>query len=150
MNIKSHLMVIILFLLVFTPALAEDEPVIEPMLEFMEFTGYQGGNLLPEQIPASEYKNLYVIDTRRAQDYEKDHIPGAVHIEWRQLIARRDEIPRDKTVLVYCNTGSLSAQGAFALKLAGWDNVKVLTGGYDSWKAKGGLGAYERASNPKL
>ena len=131
-------------------AVADENPVIDAMAEYLEFAEYQGGNLLPEQIPASKYENLRIIDTRRPEDYEKDHIPGAVNIEWRQLIARMDEIPHDKTVLVYCNTGSLSAQGAFALKLAGMGNVKVLTGGYDSWKAKGGLEAYERLSNPRF
>lgn len=132
-------------------AMAEpDGLVIDAMIELLDFTEYQGGNLLPEQIPAADYSNLFVVDVRRPEDFAHDHIPGAVHIEWRQLVARRTELPRDKTVLVYCNTGSLSAQGAFALKLSGYDNVKVLTGGYDSWKAKGGLAANERAANPRL
>lgn len=64
-----------------------------------------------------------VIDARDAAQFEADHIPGAVNIEWRRAVARRDEIPRDKPVVVYCNTGSLSAQVAFALRLPGWDNV---------------------------
>lgn len=133
-----------------TVSIADENPVIEAMIEYLDFTEYQGGNLLPEQIPASEYKNFHIIDTRRAEDFAKDHIPGAFNIEWRQLVSRLDEIPSDKTVLVYCNTGSLSAQGAFALKLAGLENVKVLTGGFNSWKAKGGLEAYARASNPRF
>jgi len=124
--------------------LAEEENMADTVAEYMEFTEYQGGNILPEQITADLWKSFYVIDTRRAEDYEADHIPNAVNIEWRELVGRRADIPKDKTVIVYCNTGSLSAQGAFALKLIGYDNVKVLTGGYDAFKAKGGLKASEQ------
>ena len=133
-------------------SLSADEmnPALEPMIEFMEFTEYQGGNLLPEQIPAGDYASLFIIDGRRAEDFASDHIPGAINIEWRQVLAQREDIPRDKTVLIYCNTGSLSAQAAFALKVIGYSNVKVLTGGFNTWKAKGGVNAHERATNPRL
>ena len=127
------------------PLLAEEESFVDSIVEYMEFTEYQGGNILPEQIPAADWKNFYVIDTRRAEDYAADHIPEAVHIEWRSLVSRREDIPKDQTVIVYCNTGSLSAQGALALKLIGYENVKVLTGGYNDFKSKGGLQANERA-----
>lgn len=129
---------------------AAEQEELDAMLEYLEFAEYQGGNLLPEQIPAAEYPNLHIVDGRRPEDFAIDRIPGAVNIEWRQLLARRDELPRDRPVLVYCNTGSLSAQAAFALKVAGHDNVKILTGGFDGWKAKGGLQAYDRASSPRL
>jgi len=130
--------------------LAAESPDLEAMQEYLDFAEYQGGNLLPEQIPAAQYPNLHIVDARRPEDYEVDRVPGAVNIEWRQLLARREELPRDRSVLVYCNTGSLSAQAAFALKVAGRDNIKILTGGFDAWKAKGGLQANERASNPRL
>jgi rhodanese-related sulfurtransferase len=136
--------------LVSIPAHAGESEVADAVNEFLEFTEYQGGNILPEQIPAADWQGFHVIDTRRKEDYDKDHIPGAVHIEWRRLVSSRDAIPHDKTVIVYCNTGSLSAQGAFALKLLGHDNVKVLTGGYDGFKSKGGFEAYDRVSHPKF
>lgn len=131
-------------------ALAEESPLAEAMEEYLEFAEYQGGNILPEQIPAAEWQKFHVVDTRRAEDFAREHIPGAVHIEWRRLVSRRDDIPHDQPVIVYCNTGSLSAQGAFALKVLGHENVKVLTGGYDQFKAKGGLRAYERATRPSF
>ena len=54
--------------------------------------------------------------------------------------------PKDKPVLIYCNTGTLSAQAGFALRLAGYENVRILQGGYAEWKAKGGLDAAAKAS----
>ena len=77
------------------------------------------------------------------------HIPGAVHIEWREVLSRRGELPVDRAVLLYCNTGSLSAQAAFALKASGREDVYVLTGGFDGWNLKGGLNAHERLQDAK-
>ena len=56
------------------------------------------------------------------------------------------EAPKDKPVLLYCNTGTLSAQAGFALRLAGYENVRILQGGFAEWKAKGGLDAASRAT----
>lgn len=61
------------------------------------------------------------------------------------MVAQRDEIPRDQPVIIYCNTGSLSAQAGFALRLLGWDNVRILQDGLVGWKAKGGFDANQRA-----
>jgi rhodanese-related sulfurtransferase len=61
-------------------------------------------------------------------------------------LAKSGSIPKNKTVLVYCNTGTLSAQAGFALRVSGWDNVKILQGGISEWTAKGGLDANARAA----
>jgi rhodanese-related sulfurtransferase len=111
------------------------------MSAYLEFVDYGGGTIFPEQIPKTEYAKMLVIDTRDAAQFAKDHILGAINIEWRQVLAKSAQIPKDKPVLVYCNTGSLSAQSGFALRVAGWENVRILQGGYAEWKAKGGLDA---------
>jgi len=128
-----------------TSVLAADNAAVKAMEEFLDFSEYGGGNILPEQIPAEDWKNIYVIDTRDADQYQVSHIPGAVNIEWRQVLARRAELPRDKMVLEYCNTGTLSAQAGFALRVAGMDNVRILQGGLTEWKAKGGFEANKLA-----
>jgi 3-mercaptopyruvate sulfurtransferase SseA len=71
---------------------------------------------------------------------------GAVSIDWRRVLAKRNTIPQHKPVLIYCNTGSLSAQTGFALRVAGWDNVKILQGGLEEWKSQGGFDASTQAS----
>ena len=114
---------------------------VEEMTAYLEFVDYGGGAIFAEQIPRVEYARMLVIDTRDAQQFAKEHIPGAINIEWRQVMARSAEIPKTKPVLVYCNTGSLSAQAGFALREAGWENVRILQGGYAEWKAKGGMDA---------
>ncbi len=121
---------------------------VDEMEAYLEFVDYGGGVIFAEQIPADEWKKMIVIDARDAGQFAKGHIPGAIHMDWRQVLAQRSTIPKDKPVLIYCNTGSLSAQAGFALRVAGWDNVRILQGGMEEWKAKGGFDASARATAP--
>ena len=125
---------------------AENAAAVDEMAGYLDFSEYGGGVIFAEQIPKEEYENIMVIDARDADQFAKDHIPGAVNLEWRQVLNERDQLPDDKMVLIYCNTGSLSAQAGFALRVAGHDNVRILQGGFEEWKAKGGFEANERAA----
>jgi rhodanese-related sulfurtransferase len=110
-----------------------DEAVIEAMGEYLMFQEYESGIILPQQIDQSVFDTVTWIDTRDSEQFDKQTIPGAIHIEWRQVIERMDEIPTDRKVIVFCNTGSLSAQAAFALRVAGFDNVVVMQSGFLGW-----------------
>lgn len=126
----------------------ENTDAIDAMEEYLDFVDYGGATIFPEQIPAPDWKNFFIVDARDVVQFEKEHIPGAVNIEWRQVLARRPELPKDKPILIYCNTGTLSAQAGFALRVAGFDNLRILQGGMREWQAKGGFDAYERALQP--
>ena len=110
-----------------------NEAVIEEMGEYLMFQEYESGIILPQQIDQSVFEAVTWIDTRDSEQVDKRTILGAIHIEWRQVIERMDEIPTDRKVIVFCNTGSLSAQAAFALRVAGFDNVVVMQSGFLSW-----------------
>lgn len=129
--------------LMLAPAVHADNKaaVIDEMEGYLEFVDYGGGVIFAEQIPKDEWAKIMVIDARDPAQFAKGHIPGAVNMDWRQVLAKRSTIPKNKPVLIYCNTGSLSAQAGFALRVAGWDNVKILQGGMEEWKAKGGFDA---------
>jgi rhodanese-related sulfurtransferase len=128
-------------------AMASDDAAVADAVEgYMDFTEYGSSLIWPEQIPAEDWNNILVIDARDAAQFAKEHIPGAINIEWRKIPGRRAEITQDKMVLIYCNSGSLSAQAVFAMRLLGWDNVKVLQDGIEGWKSKGGFAANKRAS----
>jgi rhodanese-related sulfurtransferase len=127
-------------------ALAASEAAVKELEAYMDFVDYGGATILPEQIPEPDWKKFVIIDARDAEQFAKEHIPGAINIEWRQTLARRGELPKDKSVLIYCNSGSLSAQAGLALRVAGMENVRILQGGYAEWKAKGGFDANRRAT----
>ncbi len=136
--------------LLLAPAAHADNKAIatDEMEAYLEFVDYGGGVIFAEQIPKDEWPKMVVIDARDPAQFSKGHIPGAINLDWRQVLAKRNTIPKNKPVLIYCNTGSLSAQAGFALRVAGWENVRILQGGMTEWQAKGGFDAAAKAAGP--
>lgn len=116
-----------------TPVQASEE-AIEAMNDYMAFQEYESGIMVPQQIDQMVFEASTFIDTRDAEQYETATIPGAINIEWRQVLERIDEIPEEGKVILFCNTGSLSAQATFALRVAGRENVVVLQTGFLGWQ----------------
>jgi rhodanese-related sulfurtransferase len=144
---KKLLLITLALLFAVSSVMANDKAkLMDEISAYLEFVDYGGGTIFAEQIPKSEYAKMMIIDARDAAQYAKEHIPGAINMEWRQVMAKSADIPKNKPVLIYCNTGSLSAQAGFALRVSGWENVRILQGGFSEWKSKGGLDANVKAS----
>ncbi|MFV0388546.1 MAG: rhodanese-like domain-containing protein [Pyrinomonadaceae bacterium] len=45
----------------------------------------------------------YVIDTRSENAYETEHITGAVRIPPSEIAKKASELPKNKTIVVYCS-----------------------------------------------
>lgn len=114
-------------------AVGSNNAAVEVLQEYLDFANYEAGIIIPEQISEEIFSSVLFIDTRDAAQFEAGTIPGSANIEWRQVLARRDEIPTDRKVILFCNTGSLSAQAAFALRVVGMENVLVLQTGLRGW-----------------
>ena len=134
MAVMNHLVAAVLAAALLASPAAAESPVVAAMQEYMEFSTYEAGIIVPQQLSKEIFDNVVFIDTRDAGQFAKGSIPGAHNIEWREVLSRINDIPKDKKVILFCNTGSLSAQAAFALRVAGRDNVLVLQTGLDGWK----------------
>lgn len=132
----KYFMIIVVGVFLAPSIYAEENPAIEAMQEYLEFAEYSEGSISTEQLASIEPGEVFFVDTRNKGQFEEGHIPGAVNIEWRQILSRRAEIPTDKPVVLYCETGLLSSKAHFALKVAGRENVMVLWGGYLMWSAR--------------
>ena len=126
-------LVAILFTFNISAAVANEE-AIEAMNDYMAFQEYESGIMVPQQIDQVVFDASTFIDTRDAEQFAEATIPGAINIEWRQVLERIDEIPESGKVILFCNTGSLSAQATFALRVAGRENVVVLQSGFTGWQ----------------
>lgn len=115
------------------PVMAQDA-AIDAMQEYMMFSEYESGIILPQQIDQTVFETALFVDTRDAGQFDEGTIPGAVNIEWREVLDRIDEIPEDRMTILFCNTGSLSAQAAFALRVAGRSKVVVMQTGFTGWQ----------------
>ena len=52
---------------------------------------------------ALEKGTALVVDVRSAESYRMAHIKGAISIPETEIISRKDELPRDKTIVFYCS-----------------------------------------------
>jgi rhodanese-related sulfurtransferase len=132
--IRQALFILAALGLLSAPARASDA-AIEAMQDYMMFQPYESGIILPQQIDKSVFDAAHFIDTRSADQFAAATIPGAVNIEWREVLDRMDDIPTSQMVILFCNTGSLSAQATFALRVAGRENVLVLQSGFTGWQS---------------
>ena len=125
-------------LLVMVPpaAQAQEDALREAILDYMDFATYHQGILQPQQIDRALFEQAIFVDARDASEYAEGHIPGAVNIDWRAVPREVESLP-DGMIVVYCNTGTLSAQAALAARMMGHDNVVMLQGGLDGWRRDG-------------
>lgn len=78
-----------------------------------------------------------VLDVREPAEFDMGHLPGAVNVPRGVLEFRVGEHPAladaSATVLLYCKNGGRSTLAAHTLKRMGFDNVRMLIGGFDGW-----------------
>jgi hydroxyacylglutathione hydrolase len=78
-----------------------------------------------------------VLDVRNRSEYEAGHLPGSLHIPVGYLEGRLAEIPRDKPIIVQCQSGARSAIATSVLQRLGVTNATDLTGGFTGWRDAG-------------
>lgn len=69
------------------------------------------------------------LDIRKAEDFAKGHIAGAVNIPFgKGMETKFSTLPKDKRIVVVCYTGQTAAQTTAVLKMAGYDAVWLNAG----------------------
>jgi rhodanese-related sulfurtransferase len=84
-----------------------------------------------------ERDDVLLIDVREQFEYDAGHIPGITLIPMGQIPNRLTDIPKDKTVIISCQTGRRSAQIAGFLQEQGFTNIHDLDGGFSAWQRTG-------------
>ena len=75
----------------------------------------------------------FVLDVRTQAEYQAGNFPRAVHIHAGQLYTQLERIPRDRRVLVHCQSGVRSVGAASLLRAHGFTDVLELEKGYPHW-----------------
>ena len=81
--------------------------------------------------------DVAVLDVRGAAEWEAGHLPGVPNLPLGYLTDRLDEVRRDGTLVVHCQSGARSSIAASVLQLRGFTNVVNLAGGYAAWQRDG-------------
>ena len=81
----------------------------------------------------------FLLDVRRQDEFDLGRLENAVLIPVTELAGRLGELPTDLNtpMIVYCAAGTRGNYALSLLKLAGYTNVKNMSGGFNAWKAAG-------------
>ena len=83
--------------------------------------------------------NVVILDVRKADEFAEGHIAGAVLIDQFQsdfVEQAQAQLPKEKTIAIYCRSGRRSANAAGKLAAVGYQCVN-LKGGILAWKEAG-------------
>ena len=103
---------------------------------------------------ANSQPGKLLVDSRERLNYLTEHIPGAINVPYTMVIGSENGILRkpkelrrlienrgitdDSEIITYCGSvGTLSGLTYYALKLAGFKNVKLYPKSFKEWKALG-------------
>lgn len=97
------------------------------------------------QVNAGQFKKLtesphaLILDVRTAAEVAEGHLANAVNIDiyGSDFMAKVQQLPKDREVLVYCTVGARSQQAAEILSKQGFAKVYNLDGGIVSWHRNG-------------
>lgn len=96
----------------------------------------------PQEISAQDLDTMLkteqpplLIDVREPFELAHGFIPGSVHIPMGAIAFRLDELPRDRTIILYCHLGERSWSVAQFMVRRGFRDVKSLHGGIAAWQA---------------
>jgi hydroxyacylglutathione hydrolase len=89
---------------------------------------------LAERLPGGD---IAVLDVRGQSEWEAGHLPGVPNIPVGYLVQRLEELPRNKPLVLHCESGARSAIAASLLQAQGLTNVINLGGGFSEWQNAG-------------
>jgi len=87
-------------------------------------------NLIENKAP-----DILVVSNDPQESFDEGHVPGAVSFPWTSQLKPPINLPRNKTLILYCSCSHEEDSLDMAAKLAqfGYRNVKVLEGGFLRW-----------------
>jgi thiosulfate/3-mercaptopyruvate sulfurtransferase len=95
-----------------------------------------------------------IVDTREEWEYEEGHIPGAIRLDWLELVDQESRglrpeagnretlgsrgITPDRRVLLYCNTARRISHTYVVLRHLGYADLAFYEGSLTDWEREGG------------
>ena len=85
------------------------------------------------EVASIDSQKTVLLDVRRPDERSKGQIPGSIPIPLDDLRARMNELPKDREIIVHCQSGQRSYFACRILSQNGF-RVRNLTGGFRTWK----------------
>src|SRR5881409_2239349 len=80
-----------------------------------------------------------IVDVRDKDEWDEDHIPGAMHMSRGTIeLDIEEKVPDPNAMIIcHCGGGGRGALAAGSLQKMGYKNVRSMAGGFKAWKAIG-------------
>ena len=93
------------------------------------------GNITIEQAKflIESKPSLIILDVRTQEEYDSDHIEGAILIPVDEIEGRLDELSKNDELLVYCQTGNRSTNAVNILQANGFTKIFHMNDGITGW-----------------
>jgi rhodanese-related sulfurtransferase len=107
----------------------------------VNLAGMAAQNVLASDVALAQWNEVasldpgatVLLDVRRPDERAKGFIAGSMHIPLDELRQRLDELPRDREIIAYCQTGQRSYNATRILRQHGF-RVRNLAGAYRTWR----------------
>ncbi|WCM42829.1 rhodanese-like domain-containing protein [Flavobacterium sp. CBA20B-1] len=95
-------------------------------------------NIEMDQLMKLTEKTPILIDVRTTEEYKEGTIPGAMNLNIHEEEFTRTirHFPKDRELIVFCQSGVRSTEAYELLKSLGFEKVSQLSGGYEHWKKR--------------
>jgi thiosulfate/3-mercaptopyruvate sulfurtransferase len=103
---------------------------------------------------AMDDSDTVLVDTREEWEFEEGHIPGAIQLDWLELVDQDERglkpeseirslleergITSDKRIVLYCNTARRISHTYTVLRHLGYENLAFYEGSLTEWEREGG------------
>jgi thiosulfate sulfurtransferase len=87
-----------------------------------------------------EQQSVLVLDVRDPESFAKGRIPGAVNVDYTQILKQAGKFAGEKrTIVAYCACANemTAARASVDLAAKGIAGAKALKGGWDEWVQRG-------------
>lgn len=78
-----------------------------------------------------------LVDMRQPEEYEEGSIPDAISVPIRSMVSTDAEVPQDRPVVVYCQSGYRAAMALPMYHLLGYPNAEGFPGSFAAWVEAG-------------
>ncbi|MEW4282316.1 rhodanese-like domain-containing protein [Priestia koreensis] len=87
-----------------------------------------------KQTYLKDKKEKFFLDVRTPGEFKGRSISGFKNISLQTLSGKLSQIPKNKEIVVICQSGGRSAMACRMLKKAGYDRVTNVKGGMSAWR----------------
>jgi len=80
--------------------------------------------------------NLVILDVRPKEEFEEEHVPGAINLDYEghEFKKKVENIDKEKDYIIYCRSGIRGGYFMGIMKELGFPHVYNILGGFVGWK----------------